>query len=634
MKPYFSEHDLDIDDLKHRRTRAGLQIQQVALPEPPVEVDHAPVDGAPPPEPPLDPFRERQLGSWDLVDIAYLERGLACARAVCKLHARDDDGPFTGTGFLVSDRLLVTNEHNLERIEVAREATVEFEYERDLNMRPRASQAFQLRPDEAWWAHPELDVCVVAVAPTSVAGVPLSRYGSLRLDPNVGKVEEGDFVSLVHHPDGDYKQVAIRENRLLRKTADTLLYASDTGAGSSGAPCFSDRWAVVAVHRRGVPETIGGDPDRIKLVDGSEVTRAQVKQFRISEHRILWVANEGTRVSRLVQAIRAADLGNALVDAWLASLGPVDFGDVAPVSVGDAAPVGFVENRRPRNDYDQRNGYQADFLPVAVPVPRLRRALERWGWLAYNSDTGHSEFPYYNFSVWMNKTRRMAYLTATNIDGATWNERPRDEFGDDKWVFDDRLPERFQIGEGFYGSEPARYNKNYFDRGHLTRRTEPSWGSLEAARLANDDTFHFTNCTPQYKDFNQRSKYWQGLEQYLLEKGAAQHDLRLTLFTGPVFSDDDTLHRGVLVPRRFFKVACWCDDQDRLHSAAFVLDQTEWAEVIDFENAPVFDPQTSRVSIEALEAETLIDFGDAVRDADAAKGLDPAQIAQLPKLFG
>ena len=42
------------------------------------------------------------------------------------------------------------------------------------------------------------------------------------------------------------------------------------------------------------------------------------------------------------------------------------------------------------------------------------------------------------------------------------------------------------------------------DRGHLVRRLDPAWGESKAlAKIANDDTFHFTNCTPQHENFNQ-----------------------------------------------------------------------------------------------------------------------------------
>lgn len=585
----------------------------------------------------IDLFAERQIATWDLVDVSYLERGASVARAVCKLHARDAAGPYEGTGFLISNRLLITNHHNLPNEEIAATAFVEFEHELDPSGLPRDPQRFVLRPEEAYWSDADLDICVVAVALISRGNVPLSRYGMLRLNPEVGKISEGQFITLIEHPDGEWKQVALRENRLLRKDEKVLWYASDTAPGSSGAPCFSDQWQVVAVHRRGVPQTKEDDENLIALRNGHYMAREQIRDLRISDHDILWLANEGTRISTFVNTIRQDQVatGNSLISAWLADLGPPRFIELPSQPVIVAEPETFVENRRPVNDYERRNGYQSDFLGIEIPPPALDQAIHRWGRTAFNGDTGAPEFPYYNFSIWMSRERRLPYVAAVNIDGANHNERNRDEFGDDKWVYDDRLPERLQIGNWFYGNEPARFGHNYFDRGHIIRRTEPSWGPDDAARLANDDTFHWTNCSPQYKTFNQRQSHWQGLETYLLENGAVQIRKRLTLFTGPIFSDDDTEHRTVFVPKQFFKVAVFVADDGRLRSAAYVIDQSEWVDVIDFERAPVLDIPSVRRSIHWLEEQTGLDFGQLVREADSAAGLgdDLVAIRNLPDLF-
>ncbi|MEM7338441.1 MAG: DNA/RNA non-specific endonuclease [Actinomycetota bacterium] len=632
------DDDVDLDQLRSLRERAGLNTEQHSA-FPPL-IDDARADEPRLDAPALDrfpaslSFEERKIGSWDLVEVAYLRRGIAAARAVCKLHARDQHGPFTGTGFLVSPRLLATNAHNLPTEGVAAEAYVDFDYEYGINLRPPSPKSFRLTPDEAFWVDADLDVCLVAVESINADGEALEQFGHLRLDPNVPKIEPGQFITLIHHPNGEHKQVSLRENRLLEKLDNVLRYASDTGSGSSGAPCFSDRWQVVAIHKSGVPEKDPNDPSRIRLRNGTSLTRDEVNELRIPESEVIWVANEGVRISRMVESARSSASGNALISQWLEGLRhPTMALRAEPVSEPPSASVGdFIENRRPINNYEARNGYRSDFLAISVPPPSLDGAVERWGRTSYNSDTGEAEFPYYNFTVWMSRHRRMAFVAAVNIDGASHNERLRDEFGKDKWVFDDRLPERLQIGEELYGSEPARYNKNYFDRGHLVRRTEPSWGTLESARLANDDTFHFTNCTPQYKDFNQRARHWQGLEMYLLERGAVAKDLRMTLMTGPIFSDDDTLHRGVLIPSRFFKVALWVDD-GTLRSAAYVLDQSEWVDIIDFERAAALDVRAARKPVAFVEHETGIGFGDLVRAADAADGLDDADVAQLPDLF-
>ncbi|MCP4196632.1 MAG: hypothetical protein GY762_05720 [Proteobacteria bacterium] len=582
-------------------------------------------------------FDERQIGTWDLVDVSYLERGATVARAVCKLHACDAEGPYVGTGFLVSPRLLVTNEHNLPTKAIAASAFVEFEHELGPDGLPRNSQRFVLKPDEAYWVDEDLDVCVVAVAPLSRSNTPLSRYGFLRLDPTAGKAQPKQFITIIHHPNGDWKQVALRENQLLKLDDDVLWYATDTCPGSSGAPCFSDRWQVVALHRRGIPRTKEGDDDLIALTNGEYVTRRQIKALRISDRDIQWLANEGARISVFLKKVGADQsiATNPLIVAWLSDLGSPRFTTTptGTITVVDAPELD--ENRRPDSNYEKRNGFQHDFLGIDIPAPGLDGAVEKWGHATYNSDTGETEFPYYNFSIWMSRERRLAFLAAVNIDGENHNARRRKEFGSDKWEYDDRLPKRGQVGNWFYGNEPARYNRNYFDRGHIVRRVEPSWGLTEISQLANDDTFHWTNCSPQYKSFNQQSRYWQGLEDYLLEDGAVRHRKRMLLFSGPIFSEDDTEHRSVLVPKEFFKVAVFVDEGCKLRSAAYILDQSKWVDVIDFERAAQLDVRTVRRSIKWLEERTGLDFGDAVRSADAAAGLgsDFAAIRNLPDLF-
>ena len=62
--------------------------------------------------------------------------------------------------------------------------------------------------------------------------------------------------------------------------------------------------------------------------------------------------------------------------------------------------------------------------------------------------------------------------------------------------------------------------------------------------MANDDTFHFTNCTPQHHEFNAGSTLWAGLEDYVLNN-ADTADLAVSVLTGPVLADDDDA-----VPRR------------------------------------------------------------------------------------
>jgi len=58
---------------------------------------------------------ERVLGTNDLIGIRFLEQGMQAARAVARVQIRDADGRAAGygSGFLVSPRLFLTNNHVL-----------------------------------------------------------------------------------------------------------------------------------------------------------------------------------------------------------------------------------------------------------------------------------------------------------------------------------------------------------------------------------------------------------------------------------------------------------------------------------------------------------------------------------------
>ena len=103
----------------------------------------------------------------------------------------------------------------------------------------------------------------------------------------------------------------------------------------------------------------------------------------------------------------------------------------------------------------------------------------------------------------------------------------------DDWHLDERVPADEQAG-------PELYARNDLDRGHLVRRRDPVWGADAEARQANYDTFSYANAAPQAADFNQSKELWNGLEDHVLAY-AETNELRLSVFTGPVFADDDAL---------------------------------------------------------------------------------------------
>ena len=240
---------------------------------------------------------ERVFGRNDLVGVAYLELAASAAKSVARVQIKDRAGRVVGfgTGFMVSPRLLLTNHHVLPDAEVARHSVLEFDYQDDPRGDPVTPAMFDLRPDAFFEAAQDLDYALTAVADASREGTPLSTFGWMPLNGVTGKVANGEYLNIIQHPNGEPKQLALRENRLVDKLPRHLHYESDTAPGSSGSPVLNDQWEVVALHHAAYPVVVDGkimSVDKVPWEPG------------MGEERIAWKGNEGVRVSVLVDAFR------------------------------------------------------------------------------------------------------------------------------------------------------------------------------------------------------------------------------------------------------------------------------------------------------------------------------------------
>lgn len=584
---------------------------------------------------------ERMIGRNDLMPINYLERGLLAASSVGRIDVREPfgGGGSWGTGFLVGPGLMLTNSHVIGTIDEARNSTIEFGYERDAKGEFRTSRRFRLEPDLLFLTSPanELDFTLVGVSKISIDGsTTLDSFAFLRLNPSQHKIEEGEFVTIIQHPEGAEKYIAIRENKVVQigngdgLSDDFLWYNSDTAPGSSGSPVFNDAWQVVALHHKGIPVYRQDNGyTEYQLVTGEWVRTHEAEQ--LPDDRLRWVANEGVRISRIVNTLRVmqkkerSSLLQDLVD---------DIDGVRPFAgrhgsdsivtsqpSTDVAPVDVERSRQPRRNvrplsyYQDRKGYDPSFLgnDNKIPLPTLTQNALRFGNIANVDGSEEGELRYEHFSVVFNADRKQAFFTAVNIDG---NQSISLDRGSDKWYYDPRLPLEIQVGDELYSKEPGG---NYFDRGHLVRRLDPVWGSQNSASIANEDTFHWTNCSPQYWQFNQRQEWWQGLENYILNN-TDQDNLLATVFTGPLFQDDDEIHRGVKIPQAFWKVVVVADNNGKIYSSAYLVSQKQYAKNIPFERLPVGQHNGFQLSILRLEQLTGLSFGNVVGNADVYEG--------------
>jgi len=572
---------------------------------------------------------ERVIKTEDFLGVGYLEGGVIAARGVGRVNIRDPLGRLLGygTGSMVSPDLLLTNHHVLPDADTASASTIEFNYQDGPDGQPLEVKSFGFDTERFFLTETELDFTLVAVKGTDAA---LSSFGHNRLIEAEGKAIVGDFVTIVQHPSGEKKQIALRENRIVDLLENFLHYETDTEPGSSGSPVFNDQWEIVALHHASVPA-----PDHTELGG---------------------IVNEGIRVSRLMQHIRAQDLlpaQKALVDLLAQpeqmTVGPNQTKEASTVTtvVGQlssqpteiALPLQvFLRVGNPVSapplaasaqeaisidpDYESRAGYDPDFLGKgkhAVPLPTLAEGLiDQAAVNQLATSEPNYVLPYHHFSVVLNKQRRLAFFTAVNIDGSSSLRLKREK---DRWFFDPRLAEDEQTGEEVYRDNPL-------DRGHLVRRLDPAWGATRAiAKLSNDDTFHFTNCTPQHEDFNQNKTSWAGLEDYILDN-ADNQDFKVSVFSGPVLAEDDDEYKGVQLPRQFWKVVAMIKQGGELSATGYLLSQEQL--IKDLEILPeAFSYgayRTYQVPVSKIEKLTRLSFGSLPNN-------DPLEIHEATGIF-
>ncbi|MGA8047650.1 MAG: serine protease [Dermatophilaceae bacterium] len=236
------------------------------------------------------------VGDDDSLWAHFLAAGLRATSAVA-LIARVRPNTVMrplGTGVLISENLVMTNHHVLPDVETAKGASAVFDYGHDENGNPRREVVVPLDVDAGFFADEALDFAVVAIRPDES----LKTRRPMRLIAEPGKILMGERVNVIHHAGGERARVSIRANRLVAEDEDWLRYTSDTRRGSSGSPVFNDQWELVALHHAGI-----SDPDKPQDRDAAS-------------------ANEGARVSRIVAALRTAQVDgplSALLDVALST---------------------------------------------------------------------------------------------------------------------------------------------------------------------------------------------------------------------------------------------------------------------------------------------------------------------------
>lgn len=185
---------------------------------------------------------EKIFGRSHLRPVAWLEKGTAAARSVCRVVTPSG----LGSGFVVKPGVIATAHHVVHQDEAAR-TYVEMNYEVDERGNLKHVESFYLDAQK-YRADPKSDLAVCGLK-RSRNQPPFSRYPPLRLRTDPPRVDEE--ACIIQHPDGRPKEIAPTSNSVVKVFAKRLQYLTDTLPGSSGSPVFDAEWRVVAVHTRG-----------------------------------------------------------------------------------------------------------------------------------------------------------------------------------------------------------------------------------------------------------------------------------------------------------------------------------------------------------------------------------------------
>ena len=240
---------------------------------------------------------ERILGSNDFITSSFALKAAALTSAVGKLEVNVSGvGTWSGTGFMISKNLLMTNNHVLSTPEEAASATLLLDYSYSSEEEERNALRYALRPDQFFITSDanDLDYTIVAV---DVPDEGLRRPW-FQLISGSGKALLGDSVNIIQHPDGRRQEIVVRNSAVtfVDEAKDYVYYEADTEGGSSGSPVCNDQWQLAFLHHASVPERD----------DEGYVMRTDGERYRSGEpdSDIHWISNEGIRISRIVKDVR------------------------------------------------------------------------------------------------------------------------------------------------------------------------------------------------------------------------------------------------------------------------------------------------------------------------------------------
>lgn len=186
-------------------------------------------------------IQEKIIGENTLRPIVFLKRGLEIANAVALVLI---PGVRSGTGFLFSSNLLITNCHVLPNIQDAQAAIFRFNYQNDINGKPEPYYDYHMAKDGCFYTNKNLDYSII-----ELDNCPGDKWGFISMKPHF--IESNHRVNIIQHSAGMPKQISFQNNFVSYVDQTIIQYVTTTLPGSSGSPVLNDQWKLVAVHHAG-----------------------------------------------------------------------------------------------------------------------------------------------------------------------------------------------------------------------------------------------------------------------------------------------------------------------------------------------------------------------------------------------
>ena len=193
-----------------------------------------------------------------MVDVGFLKRAVERTASVCKVEIPHLQR--TGTGFLITPTLVLTNYHVLGLIDAevenhAAHVVLRFGY---ITEDGNNEQTFNLVAKQPILSQSPvengLDYVLLQVDNdiTKTNGIQPAPY-------ELSQPTKGMGVHILQHPQGDTMKLAINDNGItgIYQSAGLIQYVTRAVGGSSGAPCFNDDWQVVALHHAERAQSFG-----------------------------------------------------------------------------------------------------------------------------------------------------------------------------------------------------------------------------------------------------------------------------------------------------------------------------------------------------------------------------------------